>query len=78
MRYCTYVIPRCLIGAAPMIAGLYWVRSHFAPRSLLELVIAGIVFVLVFVTVWVSFVFRGDKYFDLYAIIKKKLGGSAS
>ena len=74
LSYLSYVVPRCALGSLPVIAGLYWVREQFAPRSLFELFLSGIAMVMVFAVIWVGFVYRGDRYLDLTGRLKALLG----
>ncbi len=73
LAYMAYVLPRCIIGAIPVIAGLVWLKAEFAPRSLPELMLSGIAMVVVFVVIWVGFVYRHDRYMDLLARLKSLL-----
>jgi O-antigen/teichoic acid export membrane protein len=72
--YFSYVIPRCTLGALPVIAGLLWIREQFAPRSFIELFLTGIVMVIGFAIIWVGFVYRGDKYVDLQGHLSSFVG----
>ncbi len=74
LSYLLYVVPRCLIGSLPVIAGLYWVREHFQPRSLLELMVCGIAMVAVFAVIWVLYVYRNDEHLDVLKRLGEKLG----
>ncbi len=71
--YVRYVVPKCFLGSIPIVAGLFWIRATYAPRSLAELMISGIGMVVIFVIMWIGFVYRKDPLVDINGPLKSLL-----
>jgi O-antigen/teichoic acid export membrane protein len=65
--FLSYVAPRAILGALPVLALLLWFKVGLDVRSLGGIAGAGVAMVLLFAFTWVFFVYRGDPYFDLRA-----------
>jgi O-antigen/teichoic acid export membrane protein len=76
-RYLKYVVPRAVMGALPVAAVLLWFREGLDVRSLGGLGIAGLVMALVFALIWVTFVYRNDRYVDLRGHLTRLLARRA-
>ncbi|MCB9832499.1 MAG: oligosaccharide flippase family protein [Planctomycetes bacterium] len=77
-RWCAYVLPRCLLGALPVLAFLYGWRRHFAPRDLVGLAVPGLLAVGLFGLIWVFFVHRADPQLDILARLRQRRRGKAA
>lgn len=72
-EYVGYVLGRALPGLVLPLGFLLLVRALLEPTSFLALFATGVTFVALFGAAQVLFVFRGDRYADLYAILLGKL-----
>lgn len=72
--YLKHILGRSLLGALPGLLLLYWIKIGLEPTSYLQLVPAGMAFVLLFALCQVFFVYRGDPHMDLYAQLMGRLG----
>jgi hypothetical protein len=61
----------------PVAAVLMWFREGLDVRTLGGLGIAGIAMVLVFALIWVTFVYRNDRYVNLRGHFTRLLAGRA-
>lgn len=63
--FLSYVAPRAVLGALPVLALLLWFKVGLDVRSLGGIAAAGVAMTLLFGTMWVLFVYRNDPYVDL-------------
>jgi len=63
--YVSYVVPRAVFGALPILGVLLWFRLGAQVHGLVGLTVAGLAMVLVFGVTWTFFVYRDDPYVDL-------------
>jgi O-antigen/teichoic acid export membrane protein len=79
-EYVAYVVPRAAIGALVPLAFLLALKYGVGPSALSCLVAAGAAMVVVFAATWLLFVYRGDRYVDVRAILGRlglaRLGGA--
>lgn len=68
-----YVGGRPLLGALPATLLLLLAKLTVGIEGLLPLVAAGLAFVAVFGVAQVLFVWRGDRYLDLYGVVRRRL-----
>lgn len=72
-RYLAYVWVRPLVGSAAPLAFLAWCKWGLEVQGFAGVFGAGVAMVAVFGVTWVLFVYRGDPYFDLGAVVANKL-----
>jgi O-antigen/teichoic acid export membrane protein len=79
-EYAAYVVPRTLAGALVPLGFLLAVKYGVGPSALPSLVAAGAAMVILFAATWVLFVYRGDRFVDVRAILGRlglaRLGGA--
>ena len=76
--YVTYVVPRALIGATPVLALLLWFKFGVRVETILGLAAAGCAMVVLFGVTWILYVYRGDPYVDLRPhLMRLRLGSRA-
>lgn len=73
----SYVAPRAILGAIPVLALLVWLRDSFDVHTLPALAAAGALMLVVFALVWVFFVYRDDPYVDLRSRLARLRTGAA-
>ncbi len=67
--YVRYVVPRAVLGGIPVLALLLWFKVGLDVRGLVGLALAGAVMSVVFALIWVTFVYRNDRYVEVSARI---------
>lgn len=70
-EYLGYVSGRCLVGALVPLTLLAWFKYGLHVEGLVPLALAGVAMVVVFALTWVFFVFKGDPYLDLGAVLSR-------
>jgi len=63
--YVRYVVPRAVLGGIPVLALLLWFKVGLDVRGLVGLALAGAVMSVVFALIWVTFVYRNDRYVEV-------------
>lgn len=71
--WAAYVLPKPLVGSALVLGALWIARRVHEPTTLVELVIAGVLYVPVFAAAWIFVVHRGDPHADLWAALRARL-----
>ncbi len=72
-RWLSYVVVRVSIGALVPLALLLWMRWSLQVDGLVGLIACGVAMVAVFALVWTFFVYRGDPYLDLAAVLGRRM-----
>ncbi|MBI5363695.1 MAG: polysaccharide biosynthesis protein [Planctomycetes bacterium] len=76
-KWLAYVAGRAVPGALIPLAFLWFLRTALHEPGLPLLVACGAAMVALFAIVWIFFVFRGDPYLDLRALIARRMPGFA-
>jgi O-antigen/teichoic acid export membrane protein len=69
-----YVFGRAIVGSALLVAPLLYMKERHPPRTLVELVVIGVAYVVFFGVVWVFFVHRNDPHVDIGARLRARFG----
>ncbi|MDF1797809.1 MAG: hypothetical protein P1V81_01425 [Planctomycetota bacterium] len=73
-EYLSHVAGRALPGALLPVGLLLAAEHYLAMSTTVEVFGAGVAMVVVFAVVWVLFVYRGDRHFDLGSMLRARLG----
>ena len=77
-EYLSHVAGRALVASLVPVGLLLVWKSTWPLESTFEVFGAGVVHVAVFGLVWTLFVYRGDRHFDLGAMVRARLGRGGS